>query len=93
VEPESTDNRSKIILSEFLGQLPNCCNRDALDNLAIEFVLNLNTKHHRKKLARGMFSVNRTRLDLLPFYSRLVAIIHPVAPDVAGKITIINPFR
>lgn len=55
--------------------------------MAIEFVLNLNTKHNRKKLARALFSVNRTRLDLFPFYARLVAIVHPVAPDVASELS------
>lgn len=86
-EPEvetTADTKTKYMLNDYLTNLPGCCNRDTVDNMAIEFVLNLNTKHNRKKLAKSLFGVNRTRLDLLPFYSRLVAIIHPVAADVAG---------
>lgn len=79
------DTKTKYIFNDFLVHLPSCCNRDTVDNMAIEFVLNLNTKHNQKKLAKYLFGVNRTRLDLLPFYSRLVATIHPVAPDVASK--------
>lgn len=85
VEVAGSDSRSKLMLSDLMTQLPSCCNRDTIDNMAIEFVLNLNTKHNRRKLARGLFAVNRTRLDLLPFYARLVAIVHPVAPDVSGQ--------
>lgn len=81
-----TDTKTKYIFNDFLFHLPSCCNRDTVDNMAIEFVLNLNTKHNQKKLAKHLFGVNRTRLDLLPFYSRLVATIHLVAPDVASKI-------
>ncbi|KAK6645227.1 hypothetical protein RUM43_001503 [Polyplax serrata] len=80
------DTKTKYIFNDFLVHLPSCCNRDTVDNMAIEFVLNLNTKHNQKKLAKYLFGVNRTRLDLLPFYSRLVATIHPVAPDVATDL-------
>ena len=30
--------------------------------------------------------VQRTRLDLLPFYSRLVATLHPFIPEVATEL-------
>lgn len=33
-----------------------------------------------------LFSVPRTRLDLLPFYARFVATLHPVVPDVALEL-------
>lgn len=33
-----------------------------------------------------LFSVPRTRLDLLPFYARFVATLHPVVPDVAMEL-------
>ena len=48
--------------------------------------MNLNTKANRKKLSRALFSVHRTRYDLLPFYSRLVATLHPCMPDVAVEL-------
>lgn len=72
----------RYALDAFLNELPNCINRELIDNAAVDFVLNLNTKNNRKKLTRVLFSVARTRLDLLPFYSRFAAILYPVLPDV-----------
>ncbi|XP_063838475.1 regulator of nonsense transcripts 2 isoform X2 [Ostrinia nubilalis] len=85
VEQEDTQPANisnKYALDVFLNELPNCINRELIDNAAVDFVLNLNTKNNRKKLTRVLFSVARTRLDLLPFYSRFAAILYPVLPDV-----------
>lgn len=76
------DFNFRYALDAFLNELPNCINRELIDNAAVDFVLNLNTKNNRKKLTRVLFSVARTRLDLLPFYSRFAAILYPVLPDV-----------
>lgn len=80
VQPANVSN--KYALDAFMNELPNCINRELIDNAAVDFVLNLNTKNNRKKLTRVLFSVARTRLDLLPFYSRFAAILYPVLPDV-----------
>ncbi|GFO15395.1 regulator of nonsense transcripts 2-like [Plakobranchus ocellatus] len=48
--------------------------------------MNFNTKSNRKKLAKSLFSVHRTRYDLLPFYSRLVAILEPCMPELASDL-------
>ncbi|XP_063230825.1 regulator of nonsense transcripts 2-like [Bacillus rossius redtenbacheri] len=86
-EPESQANISnKIMLDSFLTNLPQCVNREMIDSAAVDFVMTLNTKYNRKKLVKMLFSVQRTRLDLLPFYARLVAILHPVMPDVAAEL-------
>ncbi|CAK1544178.1 unnamed protein product [Leptosia nina] len=79
-QPSNVSNR--YALDAFLNELPNCINRELIDNAAVDFVLNHNTKNNRKKLTRVLFSVARTRLDLLPFYSRFAAILYPVLPDV-----------
>ncbi|XP_038207434.1 regulator of nonsense transcripts 2 [Zerene cesonia] len=81
-EAQPTNISNKYALDAFLNELPNCINRELIDNAAVDFVLNLNTKNNRKKLTRVLFSVARTRLDLLPFYSRFAAILYPVLPDV-----------
>lgn len=67
--------------------MPNCVNRELIDNSAVDFILNLNTKHNRKKLTRVLFSVARTRLDLLPFYARFAAILYPVLPDIGNDLS------
>ena len=35
---------NKMILDAFLGQLPNCVNREMIDSAAAEFCMNHNTK-------------------------------------------------
>lgn len=77
---------SKTQLETFLNHLPNCINKEMIDNAAIEFLMTHNYKNYRKKLVKALFNVPRTRLDLLPLYSRLVAILHPVMPDVANEL-------
>ncbi|VVD00769.1 regulator of nonsense transcripts 2 [Leptidea sinapis] len=81
-EAQPTNISNKYALEAFLNELPNCINRELIDNAAVDFVLNLNTKNNRRKLTRVLFSVARTRLDLLPFYSRFAAILYSVLPDV-----------
>ncbi|XP_045620961.1 regulator of nonsense transcripts 2 isoform X2 [Procambarus clarkii] len=77
---------NKVLLDAFLTALPNCINRDLIDNSAMDFCLRFNTKPSRKKLVRALFLVPRTRLDLLPFYSRLVATLQPLMPDLATDL-------
>ncbi|KAJ8982488.1 hypothetical protein NQ317_019272 [Molorchus minor] len=90
-EEETDDSSSitasnKVVLEAFLNNLPNCVNREMIDNAAIDFLVTLNNKHNRKKLVRALFGVNRTRLDLLPFYARFVAILHPALPEVGNEL-------
>ncbi|XP_018561643.1 regulator of nonsense transcripts 2 [Anoplophora glabripennis] len=85
-DPAATTASNKIVLEAFLNNLPNCVNREMIDNAAIDFLVTLNNKHNRKKLVRGLFGVNRTRLDLLPFYARFVAILHPALPEVGNEL-------
>lgn len=77
---------NKVLLDAFLSSLPNCVNRDMIDKSAVNFCTNLNTKHNRKKLVRALFTVQRTRLDLLPFYARFVAQLSPIMPRVASDL-------
>lgn len=77
---------NKVLLDAFLSALPNCINRDLIDSAAMEFCLRLNTKPNRKKLVRALFLVPRTRLDLLPFYARLMATLQPLMPDLATDL-------
>ncbi|XP_073991304.1 UPF2 regulator of nonsense mediated mRNA decay isoform X1 [Rhodnius prolixus] len=77
----------KVVLESFLNNLSSCVNREMIDNAAVEFVVFLNTKTARRKLLKALFGVPRTRLDLLPFYGRLVAILNPVIPEIATNLT------
>eukprot|EP00035_Acanthoeca_spectabilis_P031389 m.13918 g.13918 ORF g.13918 m.13918 type:complete len:1211 (+) comp4727_c0_seq1:107-3739(+) len=72
-------------LMVLLEALPNCVNRADIDKAAIDFC-HLNNKGNRKRLALSLFSVKKARTDLLPFYARLVAILHPGVPDIAEDL-------
>jgi len=63
---------------QFLERLPTLVNRDLIDQAAVDFVSNLNNKATRNKLLFRVHEVPRSRLDLLPFYARLVAALQPV---------------
>ncbi|KAL5278294.1 UPF2 family protein [Megaselia abdita] len=83
--PERSGN-NKEAFEQFLRHLNNCVNTELIDSAAIEFLLNFNTKNNRKKVGNYIFSVQRTRLDLLPFFSRFVAIVNLVHADVANDL-------
>ncbi|XP_033641812.1 regulator of nonsense transcripts 2-like [Asterias rubens] len=86
-EHDKTTNMSKkILLDTFLQRLPQCVNRDFIDKAAVEFCMDLNTKINRRKLIKALFNVPRTRLDLLSFYSRLVATLYPCMPDIGTEL-------
>ncbi|KAL5014942.1 hypothetical protein ScPMuIL_009212 [Solemya velum] len=86
-EDESdTGNLMKMQFEAYIQSLPNCVNRELIDKAAIEFCMNFNTKINRKKLVRGLFTVHRTRYDLLPFYARFTATLLPCMPDVANDL-------
>lgn len=92
-EPEESELQTSVAttstkqhLEQFLNHLPNCVNRELIDNAAAEYLLSLNSKANKRKLVRVLFGVPRTRLDLLPFYARLVATLHPVVPEIAQDL-------
>ncbi|AQK72843.1 Regulator of nonsense transcripts UPF2 [Zea mays] len=72
-------------LDNILQRLPGCVSRDLIDQLTVEFCY-LNSKANRKKLARALFNVNRTSLELLPYYSRLVATLSTCMKDVPSML-------
>uniref|UniRef100_A0A0N5AUM2 MIF4G domain-containing protein n=1 Tax=Syphacia muris TaxID=451379 RepID=A0A0N5AUM2_9BILA len=85
----------KLMMNSFLEQLPWLINRDLIDKAALDFVTNLNTRNNRRKLCQVMLEQHCDRLDLLPFYGRLVATLEPVMPDLAVELSqsLIQQFR
>ncbi|ELU05692.1 hypothetical protein CAPTEDRAFT_168822 [Capitella teleta] len=76
----------KQLLDSLLSSLPSCVNRELIDQAAENFCLNLNTKSNRRKLTKTLFTVHRTRYDLLPFYARFVATLNPLMPDISTDL-------
>ncbi|KAJ7976241.1 regulator of nonsense transcripts UPF2 [Quillaja saponaria] len=72
-------------LDALLQRLPGCVSRDLIDQLAVEFCY-LNSKSNRKKLVRALFNVPRTSLELIPYYSRMVATLSTCMKDVSSML-------
>ncbi|MED6152342.1 Regulator of nonsense transcripts upf2, partial [Stylosanthes scabra] len=70
-------------LDALLQRLPGCVSRDLIDQLTVEFCY-LNSKSNRKKLVRALFNVPRTSLELLPYYSCMVATLSTCMKDVSS---------
>ena len=85
----------KALMDSFINQLPNCVNRELIDKAAKEFCMTLNSKTNRKRLIAALFQVQRTRLDLLPFYARFVATLNPLMPELGTELSQLlnNDFR
>ena len=81
-------------LEEFVKELPKCVNRELIDRAAMDFCY-IATKGNRKKLPQCLFNVPRQELELLPYYSRLVATLHNVYPEISEKLIqlLINEFN
>ncbi|CAI8037046.1 Regulator of nonsense transcripts 2 [Geodia barretti] len=83
------------ILEEFITRLPNLMNRKFVDEFAVEFCMSMNFKGNRARLARALFNVDKNRMDLIPFYARLVATLAPCVDDLAPLLVdmLLRDFR
>lgn len=61
LEDDNELTNMRAIVEAFLNGLPNCVNRDMIDQAATDFCTNMNTKQNRRKLVKTMFTVHRTR--------------------------------
>ncbi|KAK3154687.1 hypothetical protein QOZ80_2BG0193890 [Eleusine coracana subsp. coracana] len=84
-EKEKVRALDSASLDNLLQRLPGCVSRDLIDQLTVEFCY-LNSKANRKKLVRALFNVPRTSLELLPYYSRLVATLSTSMKDVPSML-------
>ena len=70
-------------------ELPECNRINKVDELVEKFCTNHGTsKNSRKRMQKSLFTVPRSRLDLLPYYSRIAAIFDRVFPDIAEPLVI-----
>ncbi|KAJ0558306.1 putative nonsense-mediated mRNA decay protein Nmd2/UPF2 [Helianthus annuus] len=85
IEKEKLRGPEGTNLDGLLQRLPGCVSRDLIDQLTVEFCY-LNSKSSRKKLVRALFNVPRTSLELLPYYSRMVATLSTCMKDVPSML-------
>ncbi|KAG2224950.1 hypothetical protein INT45_000071 [Circinella minor] len=72
-------------LDGLIARLPTLGNRDLIDSAAVEFCY-MNSKNARKRLVKALLNVPRQRVDLLPYYSRLIAILSQYYPDISETV-------
>ncbi|EFI28143.1 transcription factor [Coprinopsis cinerea okayama7 len=73
------------LLTALLAKLPDAVSRTMIDQAAVEFAF-LNSKAARKRLIKFMSQVPKNRVDLLPHYSRLIAILNKYMPDIGSEV-------
>ncbi|KAG6410635.1 hypothetical protein SASPL_128700 [Salvia splendens] len=88
IEKDKTKGLDGTNLEALLHRLPSCVSRDLIDQLTVEFCY-LNSKSTRKKLVRVLFNVPRTSLELLAYYSRMVATLSTCMRDVASMLLLL----
>lgn len=69
----------------FFEKLLRCSNRQLIDDAALEFV-RFNQRSWRPRLALLMHGSARNRLDVLRYFSRFVAILHPYHKDMGATL-------
>ncbi|CAG8604300.1 1921_t:CDS:10, partial [Acaulospora colombiana] len=72
------------VLTGIMGKLPEATSRDAIDQVAVDFIY-VNSKAARKRLVKFLVTSPKQRTDLIPYYGRLVATISKYAPDLAKE--------
>lgn len=56
--PKISGQDLKLKMIAFMEQLPHLINRDLIDNAALDFVTNLNTRNNRRKLCQSKILKN-----------------------------------
>ncbi|TFK20775.1 transcription factor [Coprinopsis marcescibilis] len=83
--PQIAPQGPSQLLTALLTKLPDATNRTMIDQAAVEFAF-LNSKAARKRLVKFMTQVPKSRIDLLPHYSRLIGILNRYMPDVGTEL-------
>ncbi|KAG6886162.1 hypothetical protein C0993_000680 [Termitomyces sp. T159_Od127] len=88
LSPQMAPQGPSQLLTALLLRLPDATNRALMDQAAIDFAF-LNSKAARKRLVKFLAQVPKSRTDLLPHYSRLVATLNKYMPDVGTDLVAI----
>ncbi|KAL0896728.1 hypothetical protein Bca101_080689 [Brassica carinata] len=88
-EKDSEKEKGKSLdvanFERLLQRLPGCVSRDLIDQLTVEYCY-LNSKTNRKKLVKALFNVSRTSLELIAYYSRMVATLATCMKDIPSTL-------
>ncbi|KAJ1723767.1 mRNA decay protein [Coemansia erecta] len=88
-QPLSAGGASQTIesrdLAEVLRRMPLFTNRDDVDQAALDFCC-VNNRANRALLVRALMDVPRRQLFLVPYYARMVAVLHPYFPEISEAV-------
>ena len=92
---EDDNSSAKEEFEQYIQNLMKINNRELVDKFAQDFLNKLNTPINRKKISRELWKVDRRRIDLLPFYTRLAACLRECCPIIADDLSqyLIKDFR
>ncbi|KAI0700874.1 ARM repeat-containing protein [Cytidiella melzeri] len=83
--PQLAPQGPSQLLTALLARLPDATNRTLIDQAAVDFAF-LNSKAARKRIVKFMSQIPKSRLDLLPHYSRLIATLNKYMPDIGTDV-------
>ncbi|KZT08499.1 transcription factor [Laetiporus sulphureus 93-53] len=83
--PQLAPQGPSQLLTALLARLPDTTNRTLIDQAAVDFAF-LNSKAARKRLIKFMSQIPKSRSDLLPHYSRLIATLNKYMPDIGSEV-------
>ncbi|PCH43529.1 ARM repeat-containing protein [Wolfiporia cocos MD-104 SS10] len=85
--PQLAPQGPSQLLTALLARLPDATNRTLIDQAAVDFAF-LNSKAARKRLVKFMSQTPKSRTDLLPHYSRLIATLSKYMPDIGSDVVV-----
>ncbi|EGF76682.1 hypothetical protein BATDEDRAFT_14596, partial [Batrachochytrium dendrobatidis JAM81] len=68
-------------LITIFSRMLNAVNKETIDQIAVEFAFQ-NNRGSRRKMVETLLALSYQRLDLIPYYSRLIATLNPYMPDI-----------
>ena len=87
-DDQSTAIANKTVgaqVDALLSRLPDFQTKDMVDQAAIDFCF-LNSKASRNRLIKAVQEIPKSRSDLMPLYSRLVATLGKYLPDISSGL-------
>lgn len=74
-------------LSDVLDRLPSCVSKELCDEVAVNFCYAGGaSRNARRRMARALCQVPIGALQLLPYYSRVAAVLAPLFPDIVAAV-------
>lgn len=83
--PETSRDEAGQGLRTLIDQMPSLANASMVDKLAVDIAFQ-NRAGIRKTLAPAFLQIPKQRWDLVPFYVRLLATLHPYMPGLTDMV-------